>query len=450
MKVFRLGHASILVDGPDAGCLMDPVLVDPFEGGCSTFSPPIAIDPDALDGCYNAIVISHDHMDHFCVRSLHLLDRSCPVFFPRGSRLIAFALETMGFERPVEVGAGERVKLGGLEVTFTSSAAPVNELGALFKQGDRTFWNCVDTMIDDQSVRIAAEVARRVDLMFAPFQPMLEAELALDALGASFPADQYGQLLRAVVSANPRCVVPFACGLRFAGDDWRNARGFPVTEEDFLEDVARLDGNIAAVQVPHAAAIEVADLGIERDAAPFARAVDSPAVPVTAWRPDAGVPPLRDLGPEDGSGELSRQIEEYLRGPFSIALGLPRHVPWLRRLSLLRVVWRLDVVYPGGGLESRYLDFAAATPSWRDRPPRPPKMITAIPASILRGLLTGEVNGYRANLTRRVALRLYEPSPLGTFRVGSLEDEPISRITMPDADWRFVRRELSKLGYAAD
>ena len=48
LKVGMIGHASLVITTTDVKCLMDPVLVDPFEAGANTFEPPVRLRPKQL------------------------------------------------------------------------------------------------------------------------------------------------------------------------------------------------------------------------------------------------------------------------------------------------------------------------------------------------------------------------------------------------------------------
>ncbi|MET0648655.1 MAG: hypothetical protein ABW208_18750 [Pyrinomonadaceae bacterium] len=448
MNVYKIGHASLIVEARGARCLMDPVFFEPFECGVNCFEPPIRIDPNGVQGAYNLVVISHEHGDHFCIRSLNLLERRCPVVFPRGCGLIARALEAMGFQELWPVTPGQIMGFNDLELTFTPSNVVFPEMGVLFSHAGRHVWNCVDTEFDQRAFSLVRQRAGRLDLMFAQYQALIEEELGCDALGGSFPYKRYAMNLNAVTEANPRCVVPSSCGYRYCAQPWQNQRGFPISERQFLEDVRTLLPGTQALSLPQGGVINAEDFVIRENALPWVERIDEAPAASLDWRPDLGVPSLQDEDPyEHGAEALRREVGAFLKGEFLRELMSPSVREWRERLAAAGVVWQLEVVYPNGEIEESWLDFAQPSSAWLTGAPRTPKIITSICASTLVGLRSGEVTPYRALFTRRVVLKLYALSPGGLRRIGALADEPIGRLLFPTANLRHVDAELKRLGY---
>ena len=450
MKVFRIGHASLIVETAAVRCLMDPILFEPFECGSNRFEPPIKIDPSGIRDAYDLIVLSHEHGDHFCIQSLNLLDRKCPVVFHQSCALIPRALVAMGFNNLWPVAPGQTMVFKDLELTFTPSEVVFPEMGVLFSSAHQHFWNCVDTELDDRAFALVGQRASRLDLMFAKYQVLIEEELGVDALGASFPLALYAKNLNAVTQANPRCVVPASCGYRYSVDLWQNHRGFPITEQQFLDDIKIIHPEILCRQLPQGACIDTEDFSIRDQALPWVERLNSDGSGVLDWRPDRGIPDLRDENPQgQNSDTLRRELKVLFEGQFLQQFTDPALQEWRLRLAMGRVVWQLNVVYPDGKIEERWLDFAQYPAAWLTRPPRVPKMLTSICASTVSGLLSGAITPYRALFTRRVVLKLYTPTDGGIDRIGTLADEPIGRILFPTANLRYVDRELARLGYKA-
>jgi UDP-MurNAc hydroxylase len=450
MVIRKLAHAGVIVQTRRIACLMDPVLTDPFENGVNTFDPPVELLPDAVAGCYNALVISHEHMDHFCVRTLARLDRTRPVFFPARCGLLRLALERLGFSNLHGVSAGETVELEDLTVTFTPSATSIPELGAIFASQTHSLWNAVDTVVDESAISLIRARRSRVDLMLASYQPMIEGPLAFDGLGAPFPFDHYGANLRTVIEVAPHCVVPSACGYRYSLETWKNHRGFPIHEDDFIRDLAIAAPGIRAMKLAPGAAIDLADdFRVHTDSLPFLKARRAEAPNGTTWRPDLGIPALVDDRLDDlAVDRRRRQVAALLSGDLLSRLMEDGLAGWRQRMARGEVVWQLEVVYADGQREAHYLDLRADPPQWLDHaPPLSPKMVTSIGASTLIGLADGRVNSYRAGHCKRSVLRLYYPTKWGVERFGGPGDEPLARTLLPLADRRFVERELEALGY---
>jgi hypothetical protein len=442
MRVVRLGHAGLVVMGGRTRCLIDPVFFDPFEAGINRFEPPVEIDGDAVATACDFVVLSHEHMDHFCVRSLRRIPRDRPVFHPRGATLIEHALDALGFIDRRPVVPGQRIDCGDLALVFTPSEVSFPEVGILIGADGRWLWNCVDTEIGEQALALVASVVERLDLMLANFQTLAEEELACDGLGSGFPHERYARRLHTVIALRPRFVVPAACGYSYAHAPWLDTRGFPIGEDEFLRDAAVVAPETVGVKLSHGMTIEVATGAVAAEACGWTR--PRPATIASDWRPDRGIPPLSDDDPYGhGSDALIRDVHALLDGPFLEGIASGRLSEWRRRLAAADVVWRLEVVAPDSRCMMRWLDFSAPM-RWSDAEPGPPKLITAIAASTLVGLARGEATPYRALFTRRVVVKLYAATPWGVQMIGSLADEPVGKVLFPGANRRFVDAELQR------
>jgi glyoxylase-like metal-dependent hydrolase (beta-lactamase superfamily II) len=100
LQLTFLGHQTWLVEGDGHRALVDPVLGDGF--GLSPalefrIWPPRRIDVGQMPAL-DAIVLTHEHLDHFHLPTLDRLDRRIPVF--TGTLLpgaVAEAIESLGF-----------------------------------------------------------------------------------------------------------------------------------------------------------------------------------------------------------------------------------------------------------------------------------------------------------------------------------------------------------------
>ena len=74
-----------------------------------------AVEPRLL-GTVDGILVSHVHFDHLDHASLRRFDRSLPVAVPNG---VGRLLRRWGFERVLEVDAGDELEVGGLALRVT-------------------------------------------------------------------------------------------------------------------------------------------------------------------------------------------------------------------------------------------------------------------------------------------------------------------------------------------
>lgn len=449
MRVGKIGHAGVVVASGPTCCFMDPVFFSPFEGGATAFAPALTVDTARARALCTLIVISHAHGDHFCPRSLNVFRRSCPVIYPAGAHGIERALDRLGFQFRLPLEVRGHVEVSGLTLTATGSVASFPEMGLLFAAEGQVFWNQVDSVLDESILAAArAAAGRPPDLLFANFQPLIEAELTEDALGAGFPFATYGDRLRQTLDLRPRCVVPASFGVRYAGPhaDWLNLRGVPMTEAQFLADLALLDPGLQTLRLPPGGVLEIGEqIRRSPEGLDFVTPEGGPAA--SDFRPDLGVPPLRDGNPLGvAKAALETEVGRFLDGPFLAQLRAADPL-WLEKLARLRVRWELEVVYPDGRA-SRWLDFAKPALAWAGAGSTAgfAKLHTSITGSALHALERGQLPSYAIEFNQiRVVNRLYEVHRGGVSRAGGRADEPITKLLLRGADDRYLDRELDAI-----
>jgi L-ascorbate metabolism protein UlaG (beta-lactamase superfamily) len=106
-----LGHSTVVIEVDGTRLVTDPVL----RRRVWHLRRSARVDPAAL-GDLDGIVVSHDHFDHLDLGSLDLLDRDLPLVVPNG---VGRLVRRRGFDRVVEVGAGEELELGFLRLRVT-------------------------------------------------------------------------------------------------------------------------------------------------------------------------------------------------------------------------------------------------------------------------------------------------------------------------------------------
>jgi len=111
-RVTYVGHATILIDLDGVRILTDPVLRARVVH-LRRIAPPVSA---ASLGQVDAILLSHAHWDHLDLPSLRTFDRSVPVVAPRG---LGALVRKLRFAEISEVDVGEKLKIGGVEVTAT-------------------------------------------------------------------------------------------------------------------------------------------------------------------------------------------------------------------------------------------------------------------------------------------------------------------------------------------
>jgi L-ascorbate metabolism protein UlaG (beta-lactamase superfamily) len=202
-RVTFLGHASTVIEMDGMRLVTDPVLrrlVGPlYRRVPQPLTEPL-VDPDV-------ILISHLHLDHYDPRSLRLFRRDTPVLAPVGAGL---SLRWRGFRDIHEVGPGERLRLGPLEVIATEArhrgtrhplAARTPSLGYIVS-GSRSIYFAGDTGFFSEIADVWPE---RLDLAMLP----------IAGIGPLMPEFKHMSPRHAVMAMEllrPRLVVPIHWG----------------------------------------------------------------------------------------------------------------------------------------------------------------------------------------------------------------------------------------------
>ena len=109
-RLTYIGHATTLLRLGDSTVLTDPMLrrgLGPLRRQAKAPEPGLAEMPDV-------VCVSHLHRDHLDVPSLRLVPSSTPVVVPRGGARWA---TKAGSDEIEEIGRGETIAVGGVEVT---------------------------------------------------------------------------------------------------------------------------------------------------------------------------------------------------------------------------------------------------------------------------------------------------------------------------------------------
>lgn len=92
-----LSHACLLFEYKSKRILFDPWLEGPTYYGSWFLEPDLGMHAEMLN--VDAIVITHPHPDHFHLKTLELMDKSTPIYFPGfPSKIIENGLMTIGWE----------------------------------------------------------------------------------------------------------------------------------------------------------------------------------------------------------------------------------------------------------------------------------------------------------------------------------------------------------------
>lgn len=231
--LFRAGHTQILVDP----------LLEAGTGDIDSYwmkvYPPRRLDFEAL-APVSAVVITHEHTDHFHVPSLMRLDRRIPIVL---SSMMSTAarriLSDLGFTVRT-LSPGTRAQIGEIELIglHPDGRTTPHELDVLpmlvrDRAGHGSFFTSVDLSLTPSMAREARQVIPRPgvwthccnDLDMSPFYTWLTHEPDQSAARAGDWADQLGRCFRD--GQRPELVLVYGGGFSFDGSlDPMNARIF--------------------------------------------------------------------------------------------------------------------------------------------------------------------------------------------------------------------------------
>lgn len=420
MKVTLLGHASVLVEMLGVNCLMDPVFADPFEEGAVTSCPKREISVERLPKI-DILILSHAHLDHFDIPSLARVSRKVDVLCPK-DHVITYALKELGFTKVHDTAPMTRIVHDNYELMTTHSAVTnVIEFGVVFKDKTGTFWNQVDTAAAPPTVDAILKDIGTIDLMFAMHAS--QNFKFFESRVTSFPAEMHAINLSTVLRAKPRLTVPGAAGFRFCGGaEWCNRFLFPMSREQFVADLAKLDPTLTTCIANPGDEFEIhrGTVDHKRGASKIARTIE---VDTHHLRFDltAGTPPLTD--PNVG-GYAAERIAK------AVTETLDEFVAFLRRewdsgdpgiadYRRLGVNYLVGIVFPDGHEEFLRLGFGLLL--------EVEKLTEAVPASAVHRIAASALTAWRAREKTYFFLRAFSRKFTALY---SLERADNGRVTV--------------------
>jgi hypothetical protein len=242
-----LGHQSWFIESPHHSVLVDPVLTRTF-GNSDTLKleiwPPRVIDVNQMPKTH-AVVLTNEHLDHFHLESLALIDRSVQVVVPSIFPSVSIdAMEALGF-RVVSVPAdGTEHHIGDLSVSFASpepGTVPVWEArcaSALIRSNE------TQESVFVQSDTIPSKQAITVDIFIATHNGQIRPDGWIGGLDNLLDRRQVSELqvLQEMVASVDSCVQG-SKWVTFSGGSYRHIprRHGPFLLADFPALAERLN-----------------------------------------------------------------------------------------------------------------------------------------------------------------------------------------------------------------
>lgn len=381
MKLTMLGHASLYVETDATRILIDPVLIDPQVDGVFSSFPARTVDLSRMPP-HDVIVISHQHLDHFDVDTLALLDRDAEVLFPKDP-LIDGALARLGFQTRIPLADWTRISYPGVSITTTPSLCPVPEFGMIIDTGESRIWNQVDTLVDEKIIAAVMAEFPDLDLILAPWQPMLESAYAWNR-SMEFPYQEYARILERIRMAAPTTLVPGANGFCYAGRHaWLNQLVFPVHRDRFCEDVRQLLPDCGILPLDPGDRIALGRDGVVRDGRTDWVASDHAYDLGLAFRPNLlDRRPRGVTDPSDGEPPVDLEaLIERLKGDILARAHTSRLDPFRE----WGVMYELEI--DNGDLACLSIDFGQSPLSFIEGPVPTAQFRTSITARALQGLM---------------------------------------------------------------
>lgn len=211
-RVTFLGHQSWLLEAENARVLVDPLLEPGIGDGLTDWLlvyPPRGLSLEAL-GPVDAVLLTHEHPDHFHQPSLARLPRSTPVWASSlSSEAMREALRALGFAVH-DFAPGGRFSVGDLEFFGLTPCGRTAQFEldvvpfvARDKRGDGSFFSTVDLSLHERQVREARKLLPAPCVWTVPANDM---DLSCFHLDASPSGDQSADRARDWAQDLGRCV----------------------------------------------------------------------------------------------------------------------------------------------------------------------------------------------------------------------------------------------------
>lgn len=318
-----LGHQGWAFHSDRAFVLVDPLLREQF-GDAQALDyqvfPPRQLDHAKIPPL-TALVLTHEHDDHFDIPSLALVARDVPIYLSARSSIAARQiLAEMGFAEVRPLIPGVAVKLGDLELApLTGDHVTVNcgdEWDALpflvrHTGGAGSFFTMVDLTITEQHVAWAAERAMRPGLV-AWTNNALDWTYMTDYLNDRAQGTQQcfmtmgmGHKLIETAWGTPAAMLMCANGFSFRGDaQWLDDRVFCVDMDAVCAQMAKVYKKETFVQARPGQTFVMA-AGKLKSTAPCTPWLET--APVATWpsRAKTNANPVRDYAPATQRARLA-------------------------------------------------------------------------------------------------------------------------------------------------
>ena len=151
MTVRSLGQSGYVLKTKNSEIIIDPYLSDSVNrvAGRPRLLP-IPLTP--ADISCDAVICTHDHLDHLDPDTVSLIDPKQLFITTNGGKE---KLAGLGKENVIAMNEGESIKLGDLEITAVFADHTVEAFGVIVKAEDKTLYFSGDTLYNERLFDIA-------------------------------------------------------------------------------------------------------------------------------------------------------------------------------------------------------------------------------------------------------------------------------------------------------
>jgi Predicted Zn-dependent hydrolases of the beta-lactamase fold len=263
ITVSRILHAGYIFDDGKTKIAFDTIFENPFSRNCYAF-PSVKFDLEQVRALkLDAVFISHFHDDHCSFESLNSLDRSTPIYMFCVYEEMFEWIKELGFTQVYPLTLSSPVTIGDFKITPRRALdADVDSLLQIQVQG-LNILNVVDSWIDYRVLDLLAN-EKPWDLIMWPFQTMRELEVIapsrFPAADETLPPEWMEQL----AALNPKVVIPSSCQFKQESWSWYNNAFFPVSYEQFTNEVKDILPSADILRLDPGQSIAVSKNGIVR------------------------------------------------------------------------------------------------------------------------------------------------------------------------------------------
>lgn len=193
MKITWIGQSGYMLDDGRTRILLDPYLSDVVN---KVANRPRMIAPpfEAKDFKGDAVVCTHDHLDHLDIEAVPGFDKSITIIAPPSCEK---KLKELGREKLNIINVGESVTIGDFTLTAVPAFHTVEAIGILLKWKEYKLYFSSDTLFDS---RLADMRKFKPDILF----------ICINGKLGNMNVDEAVTITKAV---NPRVGVPTHYGM---------------------------------------------------------------------------------------------------------------------------------------------------------------------------------------------------------------------------------------------